>query len=196
MHILTAGSLRHFAHEHDDLPAFHAGYLVLALFSALLLPLGAFALLIALHAILDVVKYREVHSYSWKRTCEGVFREGLLDMTLLMIGLVCEVYLHSSVGVASVSGLLRTEFFIVEILGTTLPKFSILHHILKIFAHVHHYMENVHPRMQKNFSDLDVLCVTFLGVSVLLLIFAPFLMHTEGAVIRHILNEQMLFWKV
>ena len=196
MHTNTAGYLRHFAHEHDDLPAFHAGYLVLALFCAVLLPLGAFALLIAIHAALDVVKYREVHGLSWKRTWEGVLREGLLDMTLLMIGFVCEVYLHSSVGIASVSGLVRTEFFILEILGTTLPKFSILHHILKIFAHVHHYVEHMHPRMRTKFSHIDFVCVAFFGVSILLLVFAPFLMHTEGEVVREILGEELLFWRV
>ena len=48
-------SVRHFAHEHDDQPAFHATYLVIAFLTALLFNLGAFGLLIIAHMSLDMV---------------------------------------------------------------------------------------------------------------------------------------------
>lgn len=196
MHTTLTQNIRQFAHEHDDLPAFHAGYVVIALLCAVLLPLGAFALLIAIHALLDIVKYREVHNMSWKRTGEGVVREGLVDFTLLMVGFTSEVYLHSSIGIESVSGLLRTEFFVLELLGTTLPKFTILHHFLKITAHLHHYMHHKHTHIGKKFSHLEFVCVSFAGVAMLLLVFAPFLLSMQGVEVLSMITEELAFWNL
>ena len=55
--------LRIFAHEHDDIPAFHAAYLVGTFLAAAIFNLGFFLLLIIGHMCLDVVKYRDFHGY-------------------------------------------------------------------------------------------------------------------------------------
>ena len=52
----TLASARLFAHRHDELPAFHAAYLVITVLCAALLSLGAFAALIVAHIALDYVK--------------------------------------------------------------------------------------------------------------------------------------------
>ena len=114
--------LRHFAHEHDDLPAFHAVYLLLAILSAGFFNLGAFGLLIVAHMVLDVVKYRDRHGYSWHQTYDGVVRESLVDITLLLVGTVFAVYLHHSVGVASLSGLMRAELSICLLYTSPSPR--------------------------------------------------------------------------
>ena len=93
-------SVRHFAHVHDDLPAFHAGYLVLTILVASLLNLGVFGLLIIAHMALDYVKYREHHGFSWRRTMEGMVRESLVDIALLGVGVVFAVYFHHTVALA------------------------------------------------------------------------------------------------
>ena len=189
-------SVRHFAHEHDDLPAFHAAFLVLAFVTAGLFNLGAFGLLVLAHMALDVVKYRERHQFSWKQTVEGVVRESLLDVTLLCVGLVFSVYLHHGVGVASVAGLMRAELTVVRMLATLVPKLKILHHFLKIVAHLHHYMEQVHPKHRKGWSGLDFLCFYFIGLSAFLVLFAAPLMQIEWSLVGEILAEELIPWRI
>ena len=64
----VATRLRTFAWVHDELPAFHAAYLVLTFLTAALFNFGVFALLIAAHMMLDFVKYREVHGFTLLNT--------------------------------------------------------------------------------------------------------------------------------
>lgn len=195
MHTAFA-TLRTFAHEHDDLPAFHATYLVLAFLTAGLFNLGAFGLLILAHMTLDYVKYRERHQFSFKGTWEGMVRESLVDITLLAVGLVFSVYLHHSVGVASIAGLMRAELSIIRFVALLVPKLKILHHFLKVMAHLHHYLEQVHPRHQKRFSGLDFLCLYFLGASAFLLLFAAPLMHVEWSLVGEILADELIPWRM
>ena len=184
--------VRRFAHVHDDLPAFHAGYLVLTLLVALLLNMGAFALLIVAHMSLDLVKYREHHKFSWKRTLEGVVRESLVDISLLAIGVLFSVYLHHTVGLVSLSGLLRAELTLVREAAILVPKIKILHHFLKIISHLHHYMDQVHPRHTKGWSRLDKFCIFTIGLSLLLIVAAPLLMNVEPRTIAFILEYELI----
>lgn len=186
--------IRRFAHEHDDMPAFHAGYLVLALLAAGLFNLGVFGLIVFAHMVLDFVKYRDHHGYGWKMTLEGVIRESLVDITLIGIGLVFSVYLHHTVGVASVSGLMRAELTVVRAVALLVPKVKILHHFLKIMAHLHLYLDHIHPRMRTGWSALDHLCFYFLGISAFLILFAAPLMHVSWDVIGDILKHELIPW--
>ena len=188
-------SLRRFAHEHDDIVAFHAMFILLAFLCAGLFNLGAFALLVLAHMTLDVVKYRERHEFTWKETAEGVVRESLVDVTLLLVGLVFAVYLHHSVGIASLSGLMRAEIAFIRTFAMFVPKVKILHHFLKIMAHLHHYLEQVHPRHSKAWSGLETLCLYFCAASLALLVFSAPLMNVDGNVIKSILYYELIPWK-
>lgn len=188
--------LRQFAHEHDDLPAFHAAYLVLAFLTAMLFNLGAFGLLIVVHITLDVFKYREVHGFSWHDTWRATIRESLVDVTLFMVGLVFTVYLHHSVGVASLSGLMRADIALMRVIATTVPKLKILHHFLKVMAHLRHYLETVHPHATKEWTAIDILCFVFCGASFLLLLLAAPLMHIDLAVEQQILLDELIPWRL
>jgi hypothetical protein len=184
--------LRTFAHEHDELPAFHAGYLVLTLLAAAMFNLGTFAFLILVHMCLDIVKYREVHSLSWSDTFYGSMRESLIDVTLLSVGLVFAVYFHHTVGVAGMSGLMRAEITIVRLLGTTIPKMKILHNFLKVMAHLRHYLSTLHPEINRGWSSADKLNFFFIGIALVLLIFAPIFLHTDSVTIQKILLGEMM----
>lgn len=185
-------SVRQFAHVHDDLPAFHAGYLVLTLLVAALLNLGAFALLILAHMSLDFVKYREHHQFTVRQTWEGVLRESLVDIALLAVGVVFSVYLHHTVGLASVSGLLRAEMTVVRAIAIFVPKVKILHHFLKVVSHLHHYMDQTHPRLAKGWSTLDRFCFYAILASVILIAVSPALMSVETDVILRILEYELI----
>ena len=186
--------LRRFAYEHDDLAAFHAGYLVLAFLSAGFFNLGAFALLVVAHMALDWVKYRERHGCTYKETIEGMAHENLVDVTLLMVGLVFSVYLHHSIGVASLSGLMRAEISVIRAAALLVPKLKVLHHFLKIVAHLHHYLNQVHHQQRKGWSGLEHLCFYFCGLSFLLVLFAAPLMGSDPSVVQHILLEELIPW--
>lgn len=188
--------VRRFAHEHDELPAFHAAYLVLAFLSALIFNLGAFGLIIVAHMALDVVKYREYHGLSWKLTWKGVWKESLVDVTLLLVGLVFSIYLHHSVGVASVSALMRVEISFIRTAAMLVPKLKILHHFLKVIAHLRHYLDQIHPRLREDWSRLDYLCFYFCGFSLLLIIFAPPLMGVPAHEIHDILAKELIPWRL
>jgi hypothetical protein len=194
MHSLLS-SLRTFAHYHDDFPAFHAGYLVLTFLIAAMFNMGAFALLVLAHMALDIVKYREVHRYSWMGVAQGVIRESLVDITLLFVGFVFAVYLHHSVsGIASLSGLMRAEVTIIRALGTIIPKLKILHHILKVIAHIHHYIETVHPHINKELTSLERACVILLMCTGLLLIIAPWILELNVEMMLQIVKDELIPW--
>ncbi len=188
----TLTSVRRFAHVHDDLPAFHAGYLVLTLLVASLLNLGAFAMLIVVHMTLDFVKYREHHGFSYRRTFEGMVRESLVDVALLSVGLLFTVYLHHSVGLASVSGLLRAEVSLVSAALVILPKFKILHNFLKIISHLKHYIDQVHPRISQGWSKLDHFCFFSIEISLILIAAAPLILKMDPDMLFFILENELV----
>ena len=190
--------VRIFAHEHDHMPAFHATYLVATVLAAMLLNLGVFAILIALHMLLDIIKYRDANKCSWGLTCKAVIHENLIDVTLLMIALVFSVYFHHFVGIVGVSGFLKAEVSIIRLLGTVIPKIAIFEHLLKVVSHVHHYIEQMRPgfTVSRRWSTLDKLFGSFIAVAILLLVFAPTIMKTDPSVIRWIVMWELTPWNL
>ncbi|MBU0458819.1 hypothetical protein KJ652_04720 [Patescibacteria group bacterium] len=190
---LTNG-FKHFAHTHDDLPAFHAGYLVLTLIAAAMFNLGVFGLLIFIHMLLDLFKYREVHGFGWKLTFEGIVRESLLDVTLLMIGLVFSVYLHHSIAFPGISGAMRAEITVIRMFGTLIPKMKILHNFLKIIAHVRHYLDHAHPHIRKHWSTVDRVCFWTLSFCSFLILFSAPILNVGYEKIGEILRLELIPW--
>lgn len=191
-HALT--SARMFAHRHDELPAFHAAYLVITVLSAALFSLGAFGALIVAHMALDYVKYRDKHHFSIRRTIEGMIRESLFDIALLLIALTFTVYFHHTMAVASVSGLLRSELTLVRALGTVVPKFLILNDSLKVWVHVRDYLEHPHPRIGKAWTLTERLAIMTVCTAVAALILAAPLQGTAFSHVAGIVQQEMILW--
>ena len=190
-------NLRHFAHTHDDLPAFHAAYLVLTFLIAAMFNMGAFGLLIIAHISLDIVKYREVHRYSWRMVMEGVLRESLFDLVLFFLGFTFAVYLHHSLsGIATLSGYARAEVTLVRAFATFIPKLDILHHFLTIISHVRHYLYAVHSHIGCPWSAMEYLCFFSIVLSVILLFSAPALLHLNIETIERIVLEELIPWHI
>ncbi len=191
----TFRSIRSFAHEHDDLPAFHAAYLVLTFLAAALFNLGFFAVLIVLHMALDIYKYRDVHRLSWKRTVEGMLRESLLDVSLLLMGATVAVYLHPSLPLyAGIQGVMLAEITLLRAVGVITPKLKILYDFLKIFAHVDRYLGKKHVRLGKNVSTIELVSLLSLCVSAGLLIAAPTLLGVDMTQYLSIMLDEMMPW--
>lgn len=189
----TLSTLRTFAHEHDEIPAFHAGFLVITFLIAALFTMGSFGLLILAHMSLDIVKYREVHGYGWWKVAGGVLRESLVDLTLFCVGLTFAVYFHHSVvGMTGLSGLLRAEVTLIEFIGTTIPKMEVFQRFLKIVAHLQHYLDHVHERFQRRLSFVEQVYLFALSTSVLFLVFSPFFLHLDAVTLWGILLEEVI----
>jgi len=188
-------SLRRFAHEHDDLPAFHAGYLVLTVLVAALFNLGAFAVLILAHVSLDIVKYREVHQCDWRRTADGIFHENIFDILLLAVGFVFAVYFHNTAGVAGVSGVIRADETIFRAFGTLIPKVEILQDFLKVMLHLTSYLRFPHAQMGFSWTQGEKLCVFFLSICIILLVSAPFILGMDASDFSHIIAGEAVPWR-
>lgn len=199
MHIKTPSfgirQLRSFAHQHDDLPAFHAAYLVLTILAAAIFNLGFFAALIVMHMILDVFKYRDVHHYSWKKTMEGIVRESIVDVSLLSMGLAVAVYLHPSLPLfMGIQGLMLTELTLLRAVGVITPKLKILYDFLKIVVHIDLYLKHAHPRMGKSASLIEWVSFISLLVSVSLLVIAPMMLAVDVNQYLTILVGELIPW--
>jgi len=190
-------SLRAFAHNHDDLPAFHAAYLVLTFLAAAMFNLGFFGVLIIAHMGLDVFKYREVHGLSWKRTVEGVVRESLIDGTLFLMGLVVAVYLHPSLtGMGGTKGMMLAEITVLRSFGVIAPKLKILYEMIKILSDIDHYLSRLHPRFGKNANLVEYVCMFSLCVTLGMLVIAPILLMLTNSQYAFILLDELMPWKM
>lgn len=188
-------SIRTFAHQHDDLPAFHAAYLVLTFLAAALFNLGFFAVIIAVHMALDTFKYREVHGLSWKRTIEGVIRESLIDCTLFLFGLVISVYLHASLtGLSGIKGMMLAEITVLRGVGIMTPKLKILYEMLKILSDLDHYLMRLHPRFGKNAGLIEYVCMFSICVTLGMLLIAPILLMLTFDQYAFILIDELTPW--
>lgn len=189
-------ALRTFIHEHDDIPAFHAAYLVLTFMAAALFNLGFFALLIAAHMSMDFVKYREVHHFTLMQTIRGIIRESVVDCAFLLLGLVFALYLHHSAGFIALSGLLRSEATILRAAATTIPELSILYHSVNIFTHPRAHMRLVDPALRHVWSPLEGAFMILGALCLLLIVLAPFLLPVSGAVIAKVIVGELLPWRL
>lgn len=131
---------RSFAYDHDEIPAFHAAYLVGTFLIAAVLNLGFFALLIVAHMCLDFVKYREYHGFSYRDTLRAMILESLSDICLLSVATVFAVYVNHTFGLAAVGGLARAQLTIIKAAGMLVPKIHILEHALIVFVNVRAYL--------------------------------------------------------
>lgn len=190
-------TLRSFAHQHDNLPAFHAAYLVLTLLAAAMFNLGFFAVLIIAHMGLDVFKYRDVHGLSWKRTVEGVIRESMVDIALFFMGLVVAVYLHPTLfAYSSIKGMMMAEVTVVRAVGLLTPKLKILYDLLKILSDIEHYLGRLHPRFGKNLAVIEYVCSFSICITLGMLLIAPILLMIDGATYLGLLVEELTPWKI
>lgn len=184
-----------FAREHDEMPAFRAGYMVITFLIAALFSLGMFAALIVAHMALDIVKYRH-HRYGIGATTIATLRESLIDMTLLGVGMVFAVYFHTSLPlIAGVSGLLRAELTVVQGLGTVLPKMKLLHRFIETMTNIELYFTKTIRKTQE-LKPVELWCFFALGTTVSLLVLAPFVLGITGDHYKSILLEQVIPWKL
>jgi hypothetical protein len=149
----TFNGVRAFAHEHDDIPAFHAAYLVATFLAAAILNLGFFLGLILLHMALDFIKYRDIHKESYRLTFRAMILESISDIAFFLLALTFAVYFSHTFLLAAASGLVRSELTVLRALGTLIPKVAIFEHMVTVMVSMHSYLhtevEGIHGPMTR-----------------------------------------------
>lgn len=188
-------ALRAFAHDHDELPAFHAAYMVLVLMAAALLNSGVFALLIAAHMSLDVVKYHDVHGFSWPATFRASFRESLTDLALLGFAIVAGVYLHHGSSIAAAGGVYRAEIVIMRALAIVIPRMEILCHVLHVFSGITAHMRAIGKKARLPFKRWERWVFAALGLELALVAMGPWLLHMDLPHYVEMLADNLVPWR-
>ena len=178
MHTLTT-RLRTFAHEHDDVPAFHATYLVATFFVAAVFSLGYFAILIAMHMALDYVKYRDYFHFSFAFTLKAMLIESIVDIALLLLSLTFAIYLSHDLALALLSGVFRSGLTILEAFATIVPKIQIFEHVLAVFFNVHEYLYSPHVDLRRPLPMVHRLSLVSIAVTTLLLLASFVIFHSQ-----------------
>lgn len=195
-HTSFLSTVRTFAHEHDDLPAFRLGYLAVSIIVAMILNVGAFALVITAHAALDCVKYREFHGLTWRKTLKGIVHENLFDVTLLMIALCFGIYFHHTAGLFVMSGVVRADLEAIRILGIVVPKFEIAEEFCKVICHLWAHLRTPHLRIELPWSAGERMQFIFITACFILLIAAPVTLHLTGQTYAGIVADELIPWRM
>ena len=188
-------NIRRFLLAHDEAPAFHATYLAMIFLTAVLLNVGAFAVLVLLHAMLDIAKYRHAQKMSFVRAVRASCRESVVDIALLMVALCFAVYLHHATSIVAVSGALHIEQTLIRGFGMILPRMEVLFHNVRALTgkgEVTDAKSGTKAAVWKLTEKLSFL--TLILASILVLV-SPFVLGDQEAVLR-ILAEQMIPWRI
>ncbi len=190
MHTLTR-RLRLFAHEHDDIPAFHAAYLVTTFLVAAVFSLGYFAILIALHMMLDFVKYRDFFHYSIPMTIKAMILESIVDVAFFSVSLTFGVYLSHDLALSMVSGVFRSSLTLVEAFGTILPKIYIVEHMLVVAVSVQQYLYTPHIDIKLPLLKSHRYSLLAIGICLLLLLGSVPFYHARGADLMEVFAREL-----
>ena len=181
------------AFMHDDSPAFHAAYIALTFIAAALFNVGAFALVVLAHMVLDLFKYYGVHTLPLGRSLAATMRESIVDIALLMVALCFAVYLHHATSIVVVSGLLHVEQTVIRALGMTLPRLEVLWHNMHVFGRINTHMQRLRAGERVPWTIGEWACAGVLAICCVLIAAAPSLLASPEVVMR-ILTEQLVPW--
>lgn len=189
MHTLKL-HLTHFIRDHDDLPAFHAAYLLFYIAVAFLFSMGVFAILIVIHILFDFVKYHYVLQTTGRETVKGMIKENLSDCALLVVGLTVAVVFHHELGIAAVSGLFRTQIMFVRIIGTTLSKMEIIHSFLTMIFGLTDYMHKK-KNISGQWSPFEKTCFIIILIGIGMYLAAPLMLGIGSNDVQSVIQSEM-----
>ncbi len=190
-------TLRQFAFAYEDLPAFHAAYFMLMIVFAGIFDLGFFGVLIVAHIVLDFVKYRMILRHKTAHPFFAVFRESLADIALFMLAVCAVVYLNPLLpSIAVLTGSRQVHIIITRGLAVLLPKFSILHHSLRIVFNAKEYLHTPYSQLHAHWSLAECIYLSILVLSILSLIVAPVVLGIHVSEMQTMLMQQLIPWKV
>ncbi len=185
-------SIRGFAYEHDEVPAFHAAFLVATILSAAVFNLGFFAFLIIGHMTLDFVKYRDLHRMSVGMTLKAIALESIADIALFLLALTFAVYINHTYMLSAVSGMMRSQLTVLRALGTLIPKVRIMENMLSIVLNMHTYMHVTHAGLGRRLNRIEKWSLRTIAVCAGLLILAALIYHNHEWDLVQVLRKELI----
>lgn len=182
--------------EHDDLPAFRAGFIVLSFLAAAMFPFGLFALLIVAHMAMDFVKYREVHGFTWRQTLRGTARENVDDLSYLMFGLIVAILSRPQVYIANLEWFFQGKQVLVAAGVILLSKLIILTHFLSVILHPVQHNKATSYATSPRWRMSEQMYASLFLVLLLFLLIAPRILALDEPQFHKVLLHQMVPWKV
>ena len=184
---------RYLAHHHDDVPAFHAVFLVTTFLAAALFPLGYFAALIGGHMLLDWFKYREIFQLTRGQTFRACYLESGVDIALLLLSLSLAVVTDHTLVIASLSGMLRAEATVLRSFALLLPRMQIAEHFLALVLGFHAYLITPVPGLRTHaLTRIQWFSLWSSALMILGILAGAMVTYETGSVLRTI-AEQLSF---
>lgn len=151
------------AHNHDEWPLFRLWFAITTVTASIVFNLGIFALLVALHMTLDVVKYRTKHGLSWHWIVIETLRESLVDIFFIILGLLLGIVFHHTVAIGGLGRLAELEVLLLNLVLRVGPRLKIAEHILEIILYwKHHFEEPFIPHAPLNKGEKGLCVAIFL----------------------------------
>ena len=173
------------------MPAAKAAHIVAIVLAAALLNLGAFAILILLHMVLDLLKHRELYELKSAKALHATWRDNIVDVALLLISVRVALYLHRAGGVVAVSGLIRADMFLIQGLAIFLPKAEILCRGIHVISDVRRRVTTSAP-VQWAFTH--TLARTALIGCIVLLLIAPIVLKFRTESLAAFVDTELVPW--
>lgn len=178
------------AHHHDEWPMFRIWFSVTTVVASIVLNLGVFAMLVALHMALDVIKYRTKHHLSWHWVAVETFRESLIDVFFIVLGLLLAVAFHHAVAIGGLGKLAELEVLLLNLILRVGPRIKIAEHILEILLYwKHHFEEQFSPGSPFNKSEKGFILAT--AIIVLGILMTPFTTPVTWENMVHTMQKEL-----
>lgn len=192
----TLTRLRLLLRVREEMPALHASFLLLTFIAAALLNLGFFAVLVFLHMMVDAVKYREVHRYSWTQTLRATLIESLVDLMLLSLGTFAAIYLHRDAGIVATSSVLSVKAIIARAAMLYIPRVEILSHTVHIASNLRRHVRDATTKRNAMLTRGQRLSLFALLFCTLMILWAPFILPLSDQSLVQVLADQWVPWRL
>ena len=169
------------AHRHDDWPMFRLWFAVTTVTASIVFNLGIFTLLVSLHFVLDIIKYRSKHTLNWFWVIIESIRESIVDVFFIVLGLLLGIAFHYSVAIGGLGKLARLEILMLNLVLRVGPRLKIAEHLLEIVLYwKHHFEKPFVPHEQLSRSERSLLFATFImGCTIFLVPFFTSMQWSE-----------------
>jgi len=154
------------AHEHDTWPMFRIWFSVSTVAASIILNLGVFVLLVALHMALDSIKYRTKHKLAWHWVGVETLRESLMDIFFIALGLLFAIAFHHAVAIGGLGKLAEMEILLLNLVLRVGPRIKLAEHFLEIILYwKHHFEKQITPHAPLSKSEKG-LCIAIAIIAI------------------------------
>ena len=182
--------LLHIAHHHDEWPMFRIWFSVTTVIASIVLNLGVFTLLVALHMALDVIKYRTKHRLTWYWVLTETLRESLVDIFFIALGLLLAIAFHHAIAIGGLGKLAELEVLLLNLILRVGPRIKIAEHLLEVVLYwKHHFEEQFSPRAPLSRTEKGFLLST--GIIVLGIVTTPFTTPITWENMGHTIQKEL-----